>query len=143
MVLIINIKVILNTCIINYKLILENSRKNSHQSFTYRCYLLRLLKPIERKTKVSISLKYFCKKNIQTKKFLQVNTVISKKYDQLVNWSYEYMKIIYENCRVKNIIWQKIIAVIFFHIILQPAVLIYDFHIFVTLSSSFHRFIMN
>ena len=85
MVLIINIMVILNTCIINYKLILENSRKNSHQSFTYRCYLLRLLKPIERKTKVSISLKYFCKKNIQTKKFLQVNTVISKKYDQLVN----------------------------------------------------------
>ena len=30
---------------------------------------------------------------------------------------------------------------IYFHIILQPAVLIYDFHIFITSSSSFHGFI--
>ena len=84
--------VILNTCIINYKLIQENSRKNSHQSFTCRCYLLRLPKPTERKTKVSISLKYFCKKNIQTKKFLQMNTVISKKIwliGKLKLWIYE------------------------------------------------------
>ena len=34
-----------------------------------------------------------------------------------------------------------ITAMIFFHIILHPAVLIYDFHIFITSSSSFHGFI--
>ena len=32
---------------------------------------------------------------------------------------------------------------IFFYIILHPAVLIYDFHIFITSSSSFYRFITN
>ena len=32
-------------------------------------------------------------------------------------------------------------AMIFFHIILHPAVLIYDFHIFITSSSSFHGFL--
>ena len=35
----------------------------------------------------------------------------------------------------------SITAMIFFHIILHPAVLIYDFHIFITSSSSFHGFI--
>ena len=34
-------------------------------------------------------------------------------------------------------------ATIFIHIILHSAVHIYDFHIFVTLSSSFHGFITN
>ena len=37
----------------------------------------------------------------------------------------------------------SITAMIFFHIILHPAVLIYDFHIFITSSSSFHGFITN
>ena len=32
---------------------------------------------------------------------------------------------------------------IYFHIILHPAVHIYDFHIFITSSSSFHEFITN
>ena len=36
-----------------------------------------------------------------------------------------------------------ITAIIFFHIILHPAVLIYDFHIFITSSSSFYRFTTN
>ena len=80
LVLIINIMVILNTCIINNKLILGNSRRNNHKSFTYRCYLLRLPKPTERRTKVSISLKYFCKKTYKQRRFYQW-TVISKKYD--------------------------------------------------------------
>ena len=34
-------------------------------------------------------------------------------------------------------------VMIFFHIILPPRVLIYDFHIFITSSSSFHGFITN
>ena len=34
-------------------------------------------------------------------------------------------------------------AMIYFHIILHPAVHIYDFHIFITLSSSFRGFITN
>ena len=34
-------------------------------------------------------------------------------------------------------------AMIFFHIILYPAFIIYDFHIFMTSSSSFHRFIIS
>ena len=37
----------------------------------------------------------------------------------------------------------SITAVIFFHIILHSAVHIYDFHIFITSSSSFHGFITN
>ena len=37
----------------------------------------------------------------------------------------------------------SITVMIFFHIILDPAVLIYDCHIFITSSSSFHRFITN
>ena len=37
----------------------------------------------------------------------------------------------------------SITVLIFFHIILHPTVLIYDFHIFITSSSSFHGFIMN
>ena len=85
--------VILNTCIINYKLILENSRKNSHQSFTYRCYLLRLLKPIERKTKVSISLKYFCKKKHTNKEVFTSEHCNKQKI-----WSIGKLKLwIYEN----------------------------------------------
>ena len=35
----------------------------------------------------------------------------------------------------------SITAMIFFHMILHPAVLIYDFHIFITSPSSFHGFI--
>ena len=35
----------------------------------------------------------------------------------------------------------SITALIFFHTILHPEVLIYDFHIFLTSSSSFYRFI--
>ena len=35
------------------------------------------------------------------------------------------------------------LRMIFFYIILHPAVLIYDFHIFITSSSSFHGFITN
>ena len=49
-----------------------------------------------------------------------------------------YMKIMDENCR-----WRITWKMIFFHIILHPVVLIYDFHIFITLSSSFHGFITN
>ena len=37
----------------------------------------------------------------------------------------------------------SITAMIYFHIILHPAVHIYDFHIFITSSSSFHEFITN
>ena len=37
----------------------------------------------------------------------------------------------------------SITAMIFFHIILHPAVLINDFHVFITPSSSFHGFITN
>ena len=37
----------------------------------------------------------------------------------------------------------SVTAMIFFHIILHPAVLIYDFHIFITSSSSFHGFNTN
>ena len=37
----------------------------------------------------------------------------------------------------------SLIAIIYFHIILHPAVHIRDLHIFVTSSSSFHRFITN
>ena len=59
------------------------------------------------------------------------------------NWSYEYMKIIMRTagCRI---IWKKIIAVIFFHIIftLQFSYMIFIIK-FITSSSSFHRFIMN
>ena len=40
------------------------------------------------------------------------------------------MKIVYENCRLKN--YMKETVVIFCHTILHPAVLIYDFHIFIT-----------
>ena len=36
-----------------------------------------------------------------------------------------------------------ITVLIIFHLILHPTVLIYDFHIFMTSSSSFHGFIMN
>ena len=39
--------------------------------------------------------------------------------------------------------WRITWKMIFFHIILHPVVLIYDFHIFITLSSSFHGFITN
>ena len=37
----------------------------------------------------------------------------------------------------------SVTAMIFFHIIIHPAVLIYDFHIFITSSLSFHVFITN
>ena len=37
----------------------------------------------------------------------------------------------------------SITAMIFFHIILHPAIVIYDFHIFITSSSSFHGFNTN
>ena len=83
------------------------------------------------------------------------------------------MKIIYVNCGVKSYMkvdhcsyrrnfcscekkaWKKkfflfatskvvsLTAMIYFHIILHPTVHIYDFHIFITTSSSFHGFITN
>ena len=47
-------------------------------------------------------------------------------------------KFLFETAKVASIT-----AMIFFHIILHHEVLIYDFHIFITSSSSFYRFITN
>ena len=48
------------------------------------------------------------------------------------------MKIKYERELRGEELYELYDAMIFFHIILHPAVLMYDFHIFITSSSSFH-----
>ena len=53
------------------------------------------------------------------------------------------MKIKYERQLRGEELYELYDAMIFFHIILHPAVLMYDFHIFITSSSSFHWFITN
>ena len=53
------------------------------------------------------------------------------------------MKIKYERELRGEELYELYDAMIFFHIILHPAVLMYDFHIFITSSSSFHGFITN
>ena len=50
----------------------------------------------------------------------------------------KYEKFLFATAKVTSIT-----ALIFFHTILQPELLIYDFHIFLTLLSSFYRFITN
>ena len=54
------------------------------------------------------------------------------------------MKIKYERELRDEELYELYYAMIFFHIlILHPAVLMYDFHISITSSSSFHGFITN
>ena len=60
--------------------------------------------------------------------------------------NYEDMKIIYVNCGVKNYLKEDhrvYTGMIFLQLILHSAVYIYDFHIFIISSSSFHGFITN